>query len=200
GHLLLAETCREACQLDRVLFVPAAVSPHKQDQEPASGPQRLQMLKLAIAGHDAFDVSSLEVDRGGVSYTVQTLELLHTETPADWFLLMGADSLVEFPRWRNPQRICELATPIVVQRFGSPDPDFSPLRDLLPASRWEGAHMMVVAMPRIEISSSDLRARVARGASIRFQTPRAVEEFIRQHRLYQQHHLSQLPGQTQTGS
>src|SRR5262249_55888086 len=115
GHLLLAETCREQCRLDAVWFVPAAVPPHKQARELSSAENRVEMLKLAIAGNEAFSVYQMEIERGGVSYTVDTLEQLHAEDPTrELFFLMGADSLADLPTWRNPRRICELAIPLIV--------------------------------------------------------------------------------------
>src|SRR5262245_26343708 len=117
GHLLLAETCRESAQLDQVWFVPAAVSPHKQGHSVTVAAHRIQMLRLAIAGHSPFDVCDYEIARGGVSYTVDTLEEVRKKLPdAELFLLMGADSLADFPTWRQPERICELALPLIVHR------------------------------------------------------------------------------------
>ena len=132
GHLLLAECCREERRLDQVWFVPAAVPPHKRPGAVASASQRVEMLRLAIGGHEAFHVSTLEVDRGGVSYTVDTLEAVRHEQPAaELFFLMGADSLADLPTWREPARICELASPIVVGRGGTPAPDYSVLAPLI---------------------------------------------------------------------
>lgn len=121
GHLLLAECCREQCQLDQVWFMPAEVPPHKQAQPLTAGRQRVEMLQLAIGGHEAFAVSRLELERGGVSFTVDTLAQLHQEDPTrELFLLLGADSLLDLPNWREPERICSLATLVVVGRPGRP--------------------------------------------------------------------------------
>jgi nicotinate-nucleotide adenylyltransferase len=110
GHLIAAECCREQAGLDRVLFMPAAVPPHKQDRQLSPAADRVEMLRLAVGGHDAFAVSTLEIDRGGVSFTVDTLALLHETHPADeLFLLLGPDAIVEFPTWREPARILDLA-------------------------------------------------------------------------------------------
>ncbi len=103
GHLLLAEYCRTQCALDQVWFVPAATAPHKQQAQAASAPHRVKMLELAIGGHETLAVSSLEVDRGGLSFTAETLESLHDEVPdRSLFLLLGADSLFDLPNWRTP--------------------------------------------------------------------------------------------------
>lgn len=185
GHLLLAEACREQCQLDQVWFMPAAVSPHKQEQAGTPGEQRLEMLKLAVAGYEPFLVSDLELRRGGVSYTVDTLEALKAQEPLrELFFLMGADSLADLPSWREPARICELAVPVVVRRAGAAEPNFSGLASLVSAARLGEIKKHQAQMPLIELSSREIRRRVAEGRSIRFQTPRAVEKYIETHGLY----------------
>lgn len=185
GHLLVAETCREDARLDEVWFVPAHQSPHKRDRTPTGGQQRLQMLRLAIAGHTGLEVCDLEILRAGVSYTDETLEWLDQQHPEhEYFLLMGADSLVDFVTWRNPARICKLAIPLVVHRAGSPAPDTDRLADVVAPERLAEIKRAQVEMPLIDLSSSDLRRRVAAGRSIRFRTPRAVEMFIHAHQLY----------------
>lgn len=185
GHLLLAECCREQCRLDAVWFIPAAVPPHKQQRTLSSASDRVEMLKLAIGGNIAFAVSELEIERGGVSYTVDTLQTLHDENPGyEWFFLMGADSLVDFPTWRNPAQICELAIPAVVRRAGSPEPNDSVLEKLMSTQRLELARQHRIEMPVVELSSTDIRQRVASGRSIRYRTPRAVEKYIETHGLY----------------
>lgn len=185
GHLLLAETCREQCRLDRVIFIPAAVPPHKRSQPLASARDRIEMVRLAIAGHEQLAVSSIEIDRGGVSYTVDTLTALAEQQPgSSLFFLMGADSLNDLPTWREPQRLCELAVPLVVRRASSPEPDFSSISHLVTAKRLDEIREHQVEMPIIELSSTEIRQRVAIGRSIRYRTPRAVEKFIETHGLY----------------
>jgi nicotinate-nucleotide adenylyltransferase len=185
GHLLLAECCREQCRLDTVWFAPAAVPPHKQDRQLSPVADRIEMLKLAIGGHEAFSLYLGEVERGGVSYTVDTLEKLRAEHSGDeWFLPMGADSLADLPNWRKPERICELAIPVVVRRMGSPEPDDTVLGKLMSPERLTIARESRVTMPVIELSASDIRRRIAAGQSIRYRTPRAVEKYIETHGLY----------------
>jgi nicotinate-nucleotide adenylyltransferase len=187
GHLLLAESCREQCRLDAVWFVPAFVPPHKQDRTLSSAADRVEMLKLATGGNEAFAVWTWEIDRGGVSFTVETLQHLHEEDPSrELFFLMGADSLADLPTWRQPQRLCELAIPAVVRRAGSPEPDDSVLAGLMSPARLEVARQHRVEMPTVELSSTDIRGRVAAGESIRYRTPRAVEKYIESHGLYRQ--------------
>jgi nicotinate-nucleotide adenylyltransferase len=185
GHLILAECCREQCRLDAVWFAPAAIPPHKQNNKLSAPADRIEMLKLAIGGHDAFSVYTGEIDRGGVSYTVDTLQQLHDQEPdRELFFLMGADSLADLPTWRQPERICSLAIPAVVRRAGSPEPDDTVLARLMPPDRLALAREHRVEMPTIGLSASDLRRRVAAGQSIRFRTPRAVEKYIEAHGLY----------------
>ncbi|MBC8351284.1 MAG: nicotinate-nucleotide adenylyltransferase [Planctomycetes bacterium] len=185
GHLLLAETCREQCRLDRVLLVPAAVPPHKQSRSMTSARDRVEMVRLAIGGHEQLDVSTIEIDRGGVSYTVDTLTALVEQQPgSSMFFLMGADSLKDLPTWREPERLCELAVPLVVRRADSPEPDFTAIRHLVTLARLDEIREHQVEMPIIELSSTEIRRRVSADQSVRYRTPRAVEKFIETHGLY----------------
>lgn len=187
GHLLLAESCREQLKLDAIWFIPAFVSPHKQGREVVDANTRVEMLQLAIGGHEAFSVSRMEVDRGGLSYTVETLAAIHDQRPDDeLFLLLGADALEDFPHWREPGRICELATLATVHRAGSPPPSFAPLASIVPAERLQAFQAAQVEMPLIGISSTDIRRRAAAGLSIRYLLPRGVEKLIETRRLYAQ--------------
>ena len=187
GHLLLAEYCREACRLDQVWFLPAASPPHKQQYEITAAQQRLEMLELAVGGNEFFAVSRLEIDRGGVSYTVETLTELKAADPArELFFLLGGDSLKDLPQWREPARICELALPVVVRRPGSAEPNYDGLRDLISSERLEQVRQHQVDMPQIDLSSREIRRRVAAGLSIRYQTPRAVEKYIETGGLYRE--------------
>jgi nicotinate-nucleotide adenylyltransferase len=195
GHLLLAECCREQLGLETVWFLPAAVPPHKQQRELTGGAQRIEMLELAIAGHTAFSVSRYEIERGGVNYTVDTLAHFAAESPArELVFLMGADSLADFPTWKDPVQLCQIATPAVVLR--APVERSAPERDAAMSLDWSGLQSLVsaerlavvqahqVEMPRVDLSSSDIRRRAAQGHSIRYRTPRAVEKYIETHGLY----------------
>lgn len=191
GHLLAAECCREQAGLDRVIFMPAALAPHKQDQRPAAPEHRLQMLSLATGGHPAFTVSRLEIDRGGVSYTVDTLAALAAEHPGDELvLILGPDALAQLPSWREPRRIVERHGPLLVEREGLDDVAAITATPALAALLGTEGRARVVAsrvtMPAIGIRSSQLRAAVAKGRSIRFRTPRAVEAYIADQRLYRE--------------
>ena len=186
GHLLLAERCREQCRLDEVWFLPALSPPHKTDDAVTPADKRLEMARLAIAGHPHFIASALEIERGGVSYTWRTLEQIHRQEPqAELFFLLGADSLADFPQWREPAKICELATPIVYRRRGYPEPDFQPLSSWVSPRRFQQiVDSQAVDLPLIELSSTEIREAVAAGQSVRYQLPRAVEKYIETQGLY----------------
>jgi len=185
GHLLLAESCREAAELDEVWFVPAATPPHKQRRTLTEAGKRIEMLELAIAGHPQFKVCRLEVARGGVSYTVETLRQIRASMPeAELFLLLGADSLEELHTWREAETICELALPLVVRRPNHEPIIHETLLSRIGTARWEQIRRHMVDMPLIEFSSTEIRRRVAEGKSIRYRVPRAVEEYIHAHGLY----------------
>ena len=183
GHLILAEQCREQCQLDEVWFVPAAQPPHKMNAVISPSKTRCDMIELAIAGNSHFRLSTVELDRPGPSFTVTTLENLKLEdSTRELFLLIGADSLRDFPSWRNPGRILELATVVAVNRGQSPMPDLAPLRSVfgnLVESRIRG-----VEMPAVELSASNIRHRVGVGKSIRYLVPEDVEAFIVKNGVY----------------
>jgi nicotinate-nucleotide adenylyltransferase len=187
GHLLLAEVCRDSLELDEVRLVPAAVAPHKQGQNLASDVARMEMLELAIAGHPAMRVWDVEIQRGGISYTVDTLTALRDEQPDDdLFLLMGADSLGDLPNWRLPEAICGLACLVVVNRPGTDPVDFAVLAGVTSPQRRMLFEQHTVEMPLIGLSSTEIRSRIAAGKSVRYQTPRAVEAYIDAKNLYQQ--------------
>lgn len=186
GHLLLAERCREDCRLDCVWFLPAAVSPHKQGEPPTTAEARVQMLRLATSGHEAFEVSTFEIDRGGVSYTVDTLEAIQQQDPGrELFFLMGADSLEAFGSWREPARICQLAQVVFVARPGA-EPVYQRLVAALGTDVVERIRAHQVTLPQVDFSSTDIRRRVAAGQSIRYLTPRSVEKYIEAEGLYRQ--------------
>lgn len=189
GHLLVAESCREQARLDRVLFVPAATPPHKQERRLAPGKDRKAMLRLATGGQGAFEVVDAELDRGGVSWTVDTLEALAAAHPADSLhIILGPDALAGLPTWRAPDRILELATPLAVEREGLDDIGAvvarQPLLELLGAAKARKIAADRIICPAVGIRSTQLRSAVAGGRSIRYRTPAAVERYIATHELY----------------
>ena len=143
------------------------------------------MLRLAIGGHTAIVAWDVELKRGGVSYTVDTLRTLNEERPNDeLFFLMGGDSLYDLPNWREPAEICRLASVAVVDRPGSKPVDYEVLNEFVSEERRREFRELRVEMPQIDLSSTEIRRRVAEGRSIRFQTPRAVEQYIANAGLY----------------
>jgi len=189
GHLIAAECCREQARLDRVLFMPAATPPHKQGQLLADAADRVAMLTLAVGGHEAFAVSTIEVDRGGVSYTVDTLAVLAQRHPHDTLVLvLGPDALAQLPTWREPQTIADRCELVAVERERLDDVAAiardAGLADLLGQERLAALIASRVRMPAIGVRASDLRAAVAAGTSIRYRTPRAVEAFVMSRGLY----------------
>jgi nicotinate-nucleotide adenylyltransferase len=172
GHMILAEQCREQGRLEQVLFMPAALPPHKP-RPVAPFAQRVEMLQLAVAGNPAFAIEEIESERGGPSYTADTLEELKRRRPGDeLFLIVGADSLRDFPSWYQPERILRCATLLVVARPEAPAPAEVAVR------------AETVEVPLIGIASRDLRRRLREGRSVRYQMPRAVEAYIQDKALY----------------
>ncbi len=182
GHLLLAETCRQELKLDEVRFVPAGNPPHKS-HEISDGHARADMIKLAVSGYPEFTVDRREIRRSGPSYTVMTLDEIANEAPdAELFFLMGADSLVDFPGWREPDRILELSRVVVCNRPGQPLPGDDELQSIV--GELDLSRILLKMMPGTDISATDLRNRIEDGRGLRFLTPRAVEMFLTEHKLY----------------
>lgn len=180
GHLRMAEEAREQFALDRVLFVPNYVSPFKLDRTVTPGPLRVEMIRRATEDNPSFAVDSREIERMGPSYTVETLRELAAENPdSDLFFLTGTDAVRSLPDWRAPEELLALARFIAAARPGVQKQE---VLAVLPDA-WE-KRILFLPMPELDISSTDLRLRVGEGRSLRYLTPCAVEEFVREHRLY----------------
>jgi nicotinate-nucleotide adenylyltransferase len=181
GHLIIATELRHALSLDRVLFVPAGRPPHKEGQIIGEDEHRLAMLRLALADAPEFEVSTVDLDRRGPSYTADTLDLLcDLLRPVVLIFLMGEDSLRDLPLWHEPNLIAARAELGVARRPGV-KLDLEAVYTAVPAAR---GRVHLVEVPEIDISSRELRRRVALGLPIRFQVPRTVEDYIRRHGLY----------------
>jgi nicotinate-nucleotide adenylyltransferase len=166
-----------------IAWIPAGVSPFKTENQPIDGKHRIAMLDFALAGHAQMKIDKREVKRGGVSYTVDTLSEYRAEFPNDeLFLLMGADALAGLKGWKDPERICEMARFIVVNR-GRKEAVF-PVWDDQTTPAWVSSNVTFISMTGIDIASHDLRQRVSTQNSIRYEVPRSVENYILQHRLY----------------
>ena len=173
GHLLVVTDAVDALGLDRVVWVPTAVQPLKADQRPAPAAARLAMVEAAVAGVPGFTASAIEIDRGGLSYTVDTLEALAAEyAGAERYLLIGMDSLATFRRWRAPDRIAELARVAVLERSTAGEATPIP------------AGARVVTTRRVDVSSTEVRARVRAGKPIRGFVPEPVAAIIERLGLY----------------
>ncbi len=185
GHLILAEHCREQAHLDQVWFIPSAQSPHKTGGAVGSDRQRTEMIDLAIGGHSSFLRLSIEIERGGVSYTVDTLEQLRQQHPDDeLFLLVGGDSLNHFHSWKQPHRIVELATPLVVARPGEGAVNFDLLAPFADQQRLAQMKALAIEAPLVDISSTAIRRAVENEMSYRYLTPRSVERYIQTQKIY----------------
>ncbi len=182
GHLVAAQEVQYRLALDRVLFVPAGRPPHKPHRPISPIHHRLRMVELAIAGNPHFALSRVDAERPGPCYTVDTLQLLRSEWGAGpaFFLIIGADSLADLLTWYRPQRLLELCELAVVARPGI-QVDLPRLEEDLPGLT---GRVHPVPMPLLEISSSDLRARVRAGQPISYLVPPAVEAYIREQGLY----------------
>jgi nicotinate-nucleotide adenylyltransferase len=182
GHLVCAEEAYLQLELSRVTLIPARIPPHKPVDEEPGVEHRLEMCRVAIAGHpERFAVSDLEARREGASYTVDTLEQLDAEHPeSELFLIVGADVAIGFPTWRAPERVLSLATLAVAQRPGTSRPAVeAALREVT-----GGERARFFPMPEIGISSTMLRQRARTGQPTTYLTPDSVRSYIDEHRLY----------------
>jgi nicotinate-nucleotide adenylyltransferase len=183
GHLILAEYARRELYLERVVFVPAGRPWRKADVDVSPSEHRLAMVRRAVVHNPEYEVSTLEIDRGGASFTAETLAALRLERPgAEWYLLLGQDALADLANWWQPRRIVELAVLAVARRPGYEEATPEGLERRVPGI---ARRIVWLGMPRIDISATDIRQRVRSGRAIRFLVPAAVEDYIWQHQLYQ---------------
>lgn len=183
GHLILVECCRQELGLDSVRLIPAGQPPHKTPDGMTDGHTRADMLNFAVSGCPDLVIDRREIRRSGKSYTVETLREFKAEFPDDeLFFLMGADSIRDLLTWKDPEIILELATVVGVNRPGIAAPTVEQM------SKWIGESMAskirIVQIPGCDLSATDLRRRVHEGQGLRFMTPKAVEAFIAECRLY----------------
>jgi nicotinate-nucleotide adenylyltransferase len=176
AHLIVAQEVREALQLDVVVLIPTHVHAFKGPAS-AAPRHRAAMTELAAAGDPGLSVDRIEVQRGGTSYTVETLRALREREPeTDWTLILGHDNMEELKQWRESEALPDLARVVVTTRGGIEETTGLPY-----AGRWT-----LVQVPALEVSSSDIRSRIASGRSIRYWVPPAVEAYIREHGLYRE--------------
>lgn len=186
GHLIAARAVAEHLQLDRVVLIPSANPPHKQQLMPAPAADRLEMARLAVEGDSRFEVSDIEARRSGLSYTILTVEeyrrLIGPDVPLYW--IIGGDSLAELHTWYRVEDLVERCTVVTAVRPGFETPDLSLLAQRLTKTQMERVRAGVLPTPRIDISATDIRQRVRRGASIRHLTPESVRLYIERMGLY----------------
>lgn len=187
GHLITARAVAEECGYDKVVLLPAASPPHKAPAS-ANGSERLQMLRLAVANDPLFDVCDMELRRTGKSYTFDTLDALRKNSGGgDIHWIVGADMLADLPNWHRAAEVVDLATIIVALRPPWHERIKRALGDLsarMGSERAEKLASRVVTTPLIDISSTDIRRRVAAGLPIRYLVCDAVADFIREKGLY----------------
>lgn len=172
GHFICARNVAEKLGLSKVILIPTSIQPHKPEGAAASAEVRLEMLKASIEGDDLFEVSEIEIDRGGISYTVTTLEEITEQYSPDiyeLYLLVGMDAILEIERWREPQKIFDLAKLVVMNRRGIRSSELS--------AKWRD-RIMYVEVPSIDISSTVIRERLKIGRSVRWMIDESTAEII----------------------
>jgi nicotinate-nucleotide adenylyltransferase len=178
AHLLVAEIVRTTLPLERIIFMPSATAPHKTGKPVTPALHRWHMLQGAIATNPAFAASSLELERGGTSFTVDTLSTLHELygcQSSQIHLIIGADNFLDLPSWKEPERLFELARIVVVNR---------PFQEERSKESPFAGRVRHVRIPMLDISASAIRERVQSGLSIRYWTPDVVADYIQSHQLY----------------
>ena len=185
GHLIVAEEARLALGLEQVLFMLAAQPWRKAGKAVSAGADRLAMVRLATADNPAFAASEIELQREGPTYTADTLAALRAElgSEAELWFLMGADALLDLPNWKDPEQIIALARLAVVERDGGAGAAVTQVERVLPGI---AARIQRVAMPRIDMSSTELRRRLREGRSTRYWLHPAVERYATEHKLYRE--------------
>ncbi|HMP88785.1 MAG TPA: nicotinate-nucleotide adenylyltransferase [Kiritimatiellia bacterium] len=185
GHLIMAQDAGEAYSLDRIIFVPAAIAPHKLTQTLVTPSHRLDMIRLALGDRSEWEVSDEEIRRGGVSYTIDTVQHFIAVYPeADIYFIIGGDTLPELHTWKDINDLLALCKFITMVRPGF-DPESLHRQSLrLPPGHVEALISRVTVGHVIDLSSTEIRVRVAKNESIRYLVPDSVERYIREHQLY----------------
>lgn len=183
GHIAIANKAKVSLNLSKVLFIPALEPPLKNRPDITPVSHRLEMLILAIAGKPQFEISTVDVERPGPSYTVDTLLILRQQygSKAHLFFIMGWDSLIELAEWKQPQKLIKLCKLAALTRNSAGKPDMRALEAAIPGLT---ARTIFLDIPPIEISSTDIRTRVANGLSIQGLVPDEVERYIKENSLY----------------
>jgi nicotinate-nucleotide adenylyltransferase len=181
GHLVCAQEALAKLELDRVVFIPVGVAPHREIEGDPGAEVRLEMVELAVADDERFSASRIELDREGPSYTADTLEQLGTESPDDeLFLILGGDQAASLATWHEPEKVLERATVAVFERVSWRHNTIGIRIGRIPGA----AGVRYLDMPQIQVSSSAIRRRVSEGAPIRYLVPDKVADYISSHDLY----------------
>lgn len=183
GHLAIAEAAMKRLGLDEVYFVPSARTPLKESDTILAAEHRVKMVRLAIAGYPYFKLSTIEIDRPGPSYTVDTIAQLRDSLGADneLYFIIGLDSLVQLPRWREVARIIQMCQLVAVPRPGYSLPDKDSLEAVIPGI---SQRLIILDEPKMDISATEIRQLAKRGESISHLVPEAVAEYIKKNKLY----------------
>lgn len=183
GHLFLAENAYEQVGMDEILFMPSKNPPHKLNLDLVSDQHRTNMVKLAIEDNPHFKISTMELEREGITYTADTLSILTRDNPdTEFYFIEGADSLMTMKYWMKPQTVFDLCTIVVA---GRDDVDFVKLNN--EAKYYQKkyqAKVLILKMPTIQIASANIRDRIAEAKSIRYHVPEVVLQYIKKHKLY----------------
>lgn len=189
GHLFLAENALEQISLDKILFMPSKNPPHKKKQDIVSDKHRAEMVRLAIQENPHFELSTMEFEREGVTYTADTLTLLNNQHPdTNYYFIVGADSLFMMQNWRNPQIIFDRSTILVAGRDRVNKIQMD--KQLRYLKETYAARIIPVEMPTIELSSENIRKRIIENKTIRYYVPNDVMKYITHHKLYLDERMS----------
>ena len=183
GHLLVAEEARARLDLTETLFVPAGQPWLKLNNVISPAEHRVEMVRLAIAARPYFKLSTMEIERAGPTYTVDTIAELQAQLGAgdELFFILGWDNLNQLPQWHEPSRLVKMCRLVAVPRVDSPTSDLDSLEAAIPGL---SGKVILLDAPRVDINASEIRQRVARGLSIAHLVPEPVERYIKQHGLY----------------
>ena len=181
GHLAVAGEVMSQLCLERIFFIPAGRPPLKEGGPVATAEERVNMLSLAIAEEPRYKLSRVEIDRPGLSYTVDTINGLKNLLRDEIYLVMGWDNLAELHRWKEPGRLAEISQIVAVPRPGCDRPELGSMETLIPSLR---GNVIILESPRVNISASDIRKRISEGSTIEHLVPAKVADYIRRSGLY----------------
>jgi len=183
GHLKVAEEVTARLNLSEIIFMPAGQPWLKGDNPISPAEHRVEMVRLAIAGKPNFKLSTIEIDRPGPTYTVDTMAELRRQLGSghELFFILGWDNLTQLPQWQEPSRLIKLCCLVAVPRVGYPELDLNSLDAVIPGL---SQRVILLDSPRVDINASEIRQRVGQGLSIHYLVPEPVERYIKQHRLY----------------